>query len=395
MFIPGLLFCLNSIWDAVQENNLASVKKFIEKIEIDPNILNEDGLTPIFYAASNNDTLILEYLISKKANFKYKAKNGATPIAYAIDYGNYNAVKVLLEKGVDINSPIAIKDYKDNSVFAAGRRLQKTMNEISYGVKYNNDPDFKTVTTKYNIIDYAVRTLPNENKLSRINMNVDDLSRTKDTDDVIENRIKLVGFLFDENKRQKKPIVLSKKYDDLNTRIAEGNLGRIKELIKKGVQLDSWSVKTAIILGRKDIIKYFIDIEYINGDELSKIPAEYLPLNSTTPLQITNTNANIMVNSSTSNENELISATNNTVKSEDNTLYKYDKINFKHNNGQIGSGYLSEVTIINNIKIAADFVSFYQNGSLKQGILYEDSYIGKKKYNKGQVIIFNANGSIE
>lgn len=95
-----------SFLKAIENNDSVATKLFIEA-GMDTNI-NVDGVTPLMVAATKNRLEIAKSLIEKKANVNAKAKDGMTALCLAIagdsdGPGSIDFVKLLLEKGADVN----------------------------------------------------------------------------------------------------------------------------------------------------------------------------------------------------------------------------------------------------------------------------------------------------
>ena len=64
------------------------------------------GVTPIFYAAKEGRTAVVDYLISKGADPNRRLPDGTTPVFIAAEYGQLSVVKYLCcEAQVDTNVP--------------------------------------------------------------------------------------------------------------------------------------------------------------------------------------------------------------------------------------------------------------------------------------------------
>eukprot|EP01137_Pigoraptor_chileana_P018078 Opistho-2@77028 len=85
---------------AVQNGDLATVKKCIEEEGIDVNG-DLNGRFPIHYASDYGQAEVIDYLVSKGAKVNVTDKHGITPLLAAIWEGHTSAVKTLLSKGAD------------------------------------------------------------------------------------------------------------------------------------------------------------------------------------------------------------------------------------------------------------------------------------------------------
>jgi len=82
---------------------LETINYFISK-GVDINKANNEGLTPLMYAASANPDLeTISTLISASKNINQVDKKGASALALAVRRNSPEVVKLLIEKGADVN----------------------------------------------------------------------------------------------------------------------------------------------------------------------------------------------------------------------------------------------------------------------------------------------------
>ncbi len=88
--------------DAANDGDLETVKKILSK-PIHPDINDEDeGLTPLEWAADDGHLDVVEYLLQQGADLHHKDKEGRTSLMWAISGCNDNIIKLFIEKGVDV-----------------------------------------------------------------------------------------------------------------------------------------------------------------------------------------------------------------------------------------------------------------------------------------------------
>lgn len=68
------------------------------------NTKNNDGCTPLMYAASVGHIDILKFLIEKSADLELKNEDGFTALHWAAYVGNLDSVKTLVEKGANLRA---------------------------------------------------------------------------------------------------------------------------------------------------------------------------------------------------------------------------------------------------------------------------------------------------
>ncbi len=84
----------------------------IEK-NVDVNLSNSKGVTPLFMASQSCHTEIVRQLIRAKADVNVTTKNGATPLIVASQQeACYEIVELLLKAGADVNTSMM---WKGNS----------------------------------------------------------------------------------------------------------------------------------------------------------------------------------------------------------------------------------------------------------------------------------------
>lgn len=101
-----------SFVNAIANNDMKAVPLFLEA-GMSPNATVPDG-TPLLVATLTANLEMTKFLIDKGANVNEKEKDGMTPLMGAIlreDKGadQQNIVKLLIQKGADVNAPYVVK----------------------------------------------------------------------------------------------------------------------------------------------------------------------------------------------------------------------------------------------------------------------------------------------
>lgn len=78
------------------------IQKMIESKKVDPKYADEEGITPLHWAAINNQYAVCKYLIDQGADVNQKGgDSGATPAMWAAQRCHFYIVHLLLENGAD------------------------------------------------------------------------------------------------------------------------------------------------------------------------------------------------------------------------------------------------------------------------------------------------------
>ncbi len=109
-----------AIHQVAESGNLKVLKYMIEKGNINVNIESSEGETPLYYTFYNDnyDVKLTSYLISKGAKVNHKTNENNCPLSQAIVYQRYEGVKILIEKGADIQS-----EMDEHELIIADKRL--------------------------------------------------------------------------------------------------------------------------------------------------------------------------------------------------------------------------------------------------------------------------------
>lgn len=84
----------------------AIVAMLLDVEGVDPDAETQDSVTPLLSAATAGDLRSLQLLIKKTGNVNHRARTGVTALTLAVEHGNSQTVKALLdEEGIDLNLP--------------------------------------------------------------------------------------------------------------------------------------------------------------------------------------------------------------------------------------------------------------------------------------------------
>lgn len=101
--IAGAFAKETELHHAAKRGDLELVQKLLSSNGNLPaiNEADEDGFTPIMYAAKIGDVTIMTLLINKGADVNAQNKAGATALMLASKYGHFGTVKTLVNNGAD------------------------------------------------------------------------------------------------------------------------------------------------------------------------------------------------------------------------------------------------------------------------------------------------------
>lgn len=96
---------INRVIESVNdEQQLLKVLKTLIEDGSDVNAPNEDGKTPLHFAAYGTSSEAMKLLIEHGSIIDSRDKQGCTPLIYACDNGDEEMIKLLLDNGADIEA---------------------------------------------------------------------------------------------------------------------------------------------------------------------------------------------------------------------------------------------------------------------------------------------------
>ena len=94
----------NDIFNAANNQDLASIIHIVEDAKIDPSITDKENWTAMHYAAAIGSLAIVQYLCTAGGNPNIQNNQGNTPLHVACDKGHLNVVQYLVnEQHMDLN----------------------------------------------------------------------------------------------------------------------------------------------------------------------------------------------------------------------------------------------------------------------------------------------------
>ncbi|XP_043191074.1 uncharacterized protein LOC122364585 [Amphibalanus amphitrite] len=101
-----LALCQRSDWVAV-EQSLKSVERAAQEANIDnplADIADENGYTPLMYAAKDNRVMVVDKLIELGCNVNHMSEDGFSILHFAVLHAREDMVKTLLNRRADVNA---------------------------------------------------------------------------------------------------------------------------------------------------------------------------------------------------------------------------------------------------------------------------------------------------
>jgi ankyrin repeat protein len=123
---------LVSIHEAALSGDLKTVDTYL-KSKINPDTLNQDGFTPLMFAAYNGHTSIVKALLDKGADIRIVNQDKLTALHFAASGPYPETVEVLLKHGSDIDAVDGIEHYTPIMYAAAEGNIEVVKILLKYG----------------------------------------------------------------------------------------------------------------------------------------------------------------------------------------------------------------------------------------------------------------------
>ncbi|HZT31960.1 MAG TPA: ankyrin repeat domain-containing protein [Bryobacteraceae bacterium] len=89
-------------WAALRSN--AGIAALLLKAGANPNLRNEQGISPLYLAITNGSPAVVKLLLEHGADPNLARENGETPLMAATHLGQIDVMKMLLARGADVNA---------------------------------------------------------------------------------------------------------------------------------------------------------------------------------------------------------------------------------------------------------------------------------------------------
>ena len=139
----GVMTKLFSLFRAIDENDIEAIKMLV-KLGIDINDTTEKGYTPLFLAARNGYTGILQFLLKSGGDIEARYDNRhiyrfSTSLHIACEYNHADTATILLKKGADIHA----KDFEGNTPLHLACKEENSLGLVKLLVKNGADIEAK------------------------------------------------------------------------------------------------------------------------------------------------------------------------------------------------------------------------------------------------------------
>ena len=95
---------VRAMFYGIEKGNLVYTQKVLS-MNFDPNVMNDNGYTPLGYAAMMGNSQMIELLLRNGADPKLSSKDGATPVELALQHGHADTAEILKRARQEAESP--------------------------------------------------------------------------------------------------------------------------------------------------------------------------------------------------------------------------------------------------------------------------------------------------
>lgn len=119
------------LFSAVSAPSIACVKLLL-RAGANIYALDQNGYQAVHIACY--DEAILEYLLKKGASINFSSKNGVTPLHFAVHYQQAGSIKILLERGAEVNTTDGEETPFLNSLYRGSDSIMEML--LAHGADY-------------------------------------------------------------------------------------------------------------------------------------------------------------------------------------------------------------------------------------------------------------------
>ena len=106
----------NDLLMAAETSDVAAMRRILSKQNINVNVQDKYGVTPLMYSVLNKNIYTLELLLKNKANPNIKNDSGKTALIYACNNCDFDMIQMLIWYNADVN---ITDNYKSTALMYA------------------------------------------------------------------------------------------------------------------------------------------------------------------------------------------------------------------------------------------------------------------------------------
>lgn len=148
------------------KGELPLVQLLVQRGGANTNQTSPRGCTPLMYAGRGGFSMVVQYLLGKKASALRQDSSGGTVFHHAIEKGHANVLEAMLEAGVDVYSAIEIADNAGRtplfeaieSTFDTEDELEVTKKQAALVNLLIRKKNLGGFAAKINVVNYSGQT---------------------------------------------------------------------------------------------------------------------------------------------------------------------------------------------------------------------------------------------
>jgi ankyrin repeat protein len=103
-YLKNRTFSESHLWNTILDNDLTKVRQVLKNDTTDLEEMDDNGITPLIYAAQMGFFSIVKALVAKGANIQARDNNGRTALMWASLHKYNTIIEYLVKNGADVNA---------------------------------------------------------------------------------------------------------------------------------------------------------------------------------------------------------------------------------------------------------------------------------------------------